>query len=283
MSAKNLVRRRADGQVFYQFKSLCVAPGTIHAITTRTGGVSRKPYESLNLAEHVDDRIEDVIENRRRIGRALGVEPERWVSAQQVHRTNVAVVDGAHRGEASRAGGSVIAETDALVMSRTDGEGLALATFSADCPLIIMVHREGRALALAHASRRTTVGGLVAKTVYILCESFGLRAEDLLAGIAPSIGPQCYRVGADVYDAARSADTRCDRFMRELDRPGPNEPRGWLFDLWQANRAQMVEAGVQQENIATADICNHCHTEEFFSYRAERPATGRYALIAGFR
>ena len=254
-----------------------------HAISTRIGGVSRKPYDGLNLGEHVGDRIEDVRENRRLLSNALGIELGNWVSAQQVHRLNLAIVDVEDRGEPRQAGGSMVPETDAMIMERAGGEGLALATFSADCPLVIVVHRKGRAMGVAHAGWRTTVGGIIASMVKTLCERFALDVRDLLAGISPSIGPSCYRVGADVYRTAQSAPTRCDRFMKELDGSSEAGQPAWLFDLWQANLTQLVEAGVPREHVVPAGICNHCHTEEFFSYRVEGPTTGRYTLVAGFK
>ncbi len=270
-----MLRRETDGVVLYQFTHLLDVPGLLHALTTRIGGVSRPPWDTLNLGLHVGDRTEDVLRNRRRVADVLKFSPEQWVSTQQVHQTHVARIDASHRGDLADGGVQIVRETDALVTVRGDTRDM-LSVFSADCPLVLLVHREGKALGLAHASWRTTVGGIVAKTVRLLCETSNVKPEDLLAGIAPSIGPDCYKVGPDVYETARTSQTQCQRFMR------PTHPDKWLFNLWDANVAQLQEAGLPRDHIVVAGICSHCRTEEFYSYRAEGQ-TGRYALIAGFR
>ena len=272
MTDSGLRRHATQGLVFHQFAHLADIPGLVHAVSTRIGGVSRPPYESLNLAAHVGDDAADVLANRRRLSRALDIDPESWVTPEQVHQLNVAVVDAD-----IAANHRVIPASDALIArAPTDRKPLTLAVFSADCPLILIAHRSGSALGVVHAGWRTTVGGLPQKTVRTLCDEFRLVPIDLLAGISPGIGPDCYEVGDDVHDQARSQATRCERFMR---RSGG----GWLFDLWQANRTQLLEAGLRDEHIVAAGRCNHCHTDEFYSYRTQGPTTGRHALVAGFR
>lgn len=255
------------------FRSLQGLDGVVHGVSTRHGGVSRGPFESLNLGLHVGDEPEAVAENRQRFCRAVGVEPDDLVAGAQVLGNAVAWVTEADRGRGASDLASALPDTDALI---TDSRGVALITFSADCPLVALVDPRRRAVGVAHASRRGTLGQVAARTVRAMERLLGCDPADMLAAVAPSIGPCCYEVGDEVLAEARAALPDADRYFHRRD--------GRLhLDLWAANAAQLAAAGVPPERIELAGVCTRCHADEFFSHRASGGRTGRFALVLGLR
>jgi len=255
----------------HRFRSLSDLDGLVHAVSTRSGGVSEGPFASLNLGLHVGDRPEAVLENRRRLCEAVGVDPASLVAGAQVLGNAVAWVTAADRGRGALDAASALPDTDALI---TASPGVPLVAFSADCPLVAVVDPVRRAVGLAHASRRGTLGRVAAKTVRAMERLLRCRPADMVAAIAPSIGPCCYEVGQEVLAEARQALPEAERFFA-----GRN---GRLYlDLWAANAAQLAEAGIPRERIEVLGVCTRCHAEEFYSVRAAGGATGRFALILG--
>ncbi|MBN1936871.1 MAG: peptidoglycan editing factor PgeF [Anaerolineae bacterium] len=246
--------------VYYQFDSLAFHPRVTHGIFTRLGGHSRPPWEGLNTGHSVGDDLHAIDANHLLICRALGFESEaETVSPYQVHGCRVAVVDGSHKG-------TVIEATDALIAQTP---GVLLLLRFADCTPIVFYDPVKRAVGLAHAGWRGTVLKTAQAAARAMIEAFGCRAEDLIAGIGPSIGPCCYEVGADVAQAVEQA------FPGRPDLLAERADGRWHFDMWAANRCQLEEIGVA--HIELAGICTACHTDEWFSHRAEHGKTGRFA------
>ena len=303
--------------VIHRFNSLANLDGVVHAVSTRHGGVSIGPYASLNLGLHVGDSADAVLENRRRVCEAAGVELDSLVAGAQVLGNAVAWVTEADRGRGAKDQASALPDTDALV---TDSPGVVLVAFSADCALVALVDPCRRAIGLAHASRRGTLGHVAARTVRAMQRLFGCQPADLVAAIGPSIGPCCYEVGPEVreqeavgrrQEAVGSGKREVGRRKEEVGRQkeevgsegdaaspsgGDGVPEGCgparffiesegriHFDLWAANTAQLVEAGLAAERIEVASICTRCHSDEFFSYRAAGGPTGRFAVLLGMR
>jgi len=297
-------RETVNGLPLIRFEALSL-PGVVHAVTTRAGGVSRGPFATLNLGLHTNDETANVLTNRRRVCDALNINLESWVCAEQVHGGTVAVVGAEDRGRGAVSYERAIPQTDALI---TATPGLTLATFSADCPLVGLVDPSVPAVGLAHASWRSTVAGITARTVARMVETFGCRPARTRAVIAPSAGPCCYEVGEEVRAAARETLTDADRFFerRAVAHPVPRpvlpgrafpDPQAatrgradsrlppsdsrLYFDLWSANVAQLEEAGVRRENIEVAGVCSICHRDAFFSYRTARGPVGHIAFLLG--
>ena len=263
----------ANGLPVGRFESLAALEGVVHGVSTRAGGVSRGPFASLNVGLHCGDDAEAVLENRRRLCEAVGVEPGSLVACRQVLGNAVAWVTEADRGRGATDHATALADTDALI---ADSPGVTLMAFSADCPLIALVDPTRPAIGLAHASRRGTLGQVAARTVRAMERLLRCDPAAMLAGIAPSIGGCCYEVGDEVLDEARGALPHSERFFERRD--------GSLYlDLWAANAAQLVEAGLPREHIEVSGICTKCHADDFFSYRAAKGATGRFALLLALR
>jgi YfiH family protein len=252
--------------VYYRFCSLPVEDGVVHGMFTRLGGHSRPPWESLNTGHTVGDAPMAVSANHRAICEALGVVVGRVVSPHQVHGARVAAVGLADCGQ-------VIAGTDALI---TNAPGVALMLRFADCTPIWLYDSRLRAVGLVHAGWRGTVSDVAGATVRAMQACFGSRPRDLVAAIGPSIGPCCYEVGADVAQAVERAFGHEGAPFLE-----PQAAGKWHLDMWAANRQCLARAGVRQVEVAR--MCTACHTEEWFSHRAERGQTGRMGALIALR
>jgi YfiH family protein len=216
------------------------------AFSTRRGGVSEGPFESLNLGLLTDDAPERVAENRRRLADAVGTDPERLAMNRQVHGAVVNRSAAGGRGEPG----------DGLW---TDEPGVPMLKLTADCLPLALARTNGTpALALLHAGRRGLLEGVVAAGVA------ALGGGPLVAAIGPGIGPCCYEVGTDIRDDYRA------RF-------GEGVVRGRNLDLWSAAELALGEAGVEQ--VERTDLCTSCHPELFFSHRRDRGITGRQGVI----
>lgn len=162
---------------------------------------------------------------------------------------------------------------DALV---SDVPGIVLAIQVADCVPLLLADRRRSAAAAVHAGWRGTSARIVAQAVAALTREFGSAPADLVAAIGPSIGPCCYRVGLELVEEFRADGATEDEVARWFS----HQPDGALvLDLWQANRDQLVAAGVPPGSIATAALCTRTHSTVFDSYRAEGAQAGRMAGV----
>jgi YfiH family protein len=253
-------------------------------VTTRHGGVSTGVYASLNLGDHVGDDHAAVLENRRRLAAALGV--DRLTVADQQHGDRVAVIgaDLAGRGhDGSDDARDALPDTDAMV---TNLPGVALATIVADCAPVVLFDPVRRAIGVAHCGRRGTVLGTLPKTVETMRAAFGSRPGDLAVGIGPAIGAESYEIGeAEATEVTAAFPAARDRRAGDHE-PSDHEPSGllrptrpghWTFDMISALRAQLRNAGV--ENVHPMGIDTRTSTDDFFSDRAARPC-GRFMAVA---
>jgi len=231
--------------------------GARAAFSTRIGGVSEPPFDSLNLGILTDDEQAAVEANRLRLAAALGLEPEQVVFALQVHGTRLIEhgesVSGAPIGRLrqTRPAGDGIAEADGHIVREA---GLAPLVFVADC-LPVALHGPG-GLAMVHAGWRGLAGGIVVAAAEAV--------EATSAAIGPGIGPCCYEVGDEVLGA-----------FADL---GEEIAQGRMLDLPEVARRQLARAGV--ENVQSAGLCTSCEPELFFSHRRDHGRTGRQAGIA---
>jgi polyphenol oxidase len=233
-------------------------------VTTRYGGVSVEPYETLNLALHIGDDDEAVLENRRRAAASLGAGVDDLVVANQVHGPRVAVVD--EPGAGSRSTLDAVADADGLV---TATPGLVLTVLVADCAPVVLFDPQAGVLGCAHAGWRGTLGGVIEETIRSM-STLGADPHRIVAAIGPSVGPARYEVRADVVAAA--IEHQVAEFAR------PSRPDHWLFDLAGAVRAILLRSGVHERLIATTPI-ETGPPGPFFSARAEGRC-GRFALLA---
>lgn len=248
----------------YRARAFDAYPHLIHAIFTRRGGVSRPPYHTLNVGATVGDDAAAVKTNFARARAALNINPDQTVSCYQVHSADIFTVTQANRQP-------VMGQADGLITVEPD---IYLTLRFADCTPLLFFDPVRGAVGLTHAGWRGTVKNAAGATVTALVERLGCQPKNIIAVIGPAIGPCCYEVGPEVITAVKSALADPDRLL--IRRSG-----GVYFDMWAANRQQLAAGGVEQ--IIQTNICTACHTDEFFSHRAEAGRTGRFAVMIGLR
>lgn len=242
------------------------ALGVEHGFTCRVGGTSDLTPGGLNMALHVGDAPQKVLQNRQKAAAAMGFDLTRTATCAQVHGTVLAKVTEAEAGRGALELATTIPGTDGLL---TDCKELSLMLFYADCTPVLLVDTESSAIAVLHAGWRGSVGRIAQKGVQAMHDWYGTRPEAIVAGIGPSIGPCCYEVDDKVRDQAKGFEA-CF---------APHGEEHYLLDLWELNRRQLVEAGVKPENISVAEVCTCCHNDDYFSYRREKGKTGRLAAV----
>jgi YfiH family protein len=255
-----VLHQDAEGLFTYQFESLGF-DALVHAVFTRQGGVSREPFDTLNVGRRVGDDETAVAVNHGRIYAHLDLSAECIATPGQVHSNRVAVVTAEDAGQ-------LIPSTDGLV---TDTPGVALLLRFADCQPILLYDPSNHALGLIHAGWRGVAQAIARRAVEAMQEAFGTRPQDLVAGLGPAIGRCCYVVGDNVAAAMGYALPNWSQAMSlEGDR--------WRLDLSAANAQQLATAGVR--SIEQAHLCTACNNHEFFSHRADNGRTGRFATVA---
>ena len=256
-----MLRSESGGILTYHFESLS-AEGLVHTIFTRLGGVSREPFDTLNVGGTVGDDQAAVAENHARVYAHLGLSAAQVTSPRQVHGNRIVVITG-HQA------GSTVPDSDGLV---TATPGVALLLRFADCQPVLLYDPAHHVLALVHAGWRGVAQGIARRAVEAMVQAFGTRPGDLVAGLGPAIGPCCYTVGDKVAAAMGYVLTDWSGALTSLS------DGQWSLDLSAANIQHLSAEGVQQ--IEPADLCTACNQHEFFSHRGGNGRTGRFAVAA---
>lgn len=237
----------------------------LHGVSSRLGGISSAPFSSLNLALHTGDNEADVLRNRETYCQTLGIPIDKLVTAEQVHGERIAIVKQQDMGRGARNYAQALKQTDALI---TQTPGIPLMLFFADCVPVLIFDPITQSIGIVHAGWKGTVALIAQKTILAMKRTFGTKPADCLVGIAPSIGPCCYEIDSTVLEQVKQNFSVWPLLI------SPSNDR-WKFNLWEANRRQLVDIGVQSTNIVCSDICTAGNKALFFSYRAENGKTGR--------
>jgi len=257
-----MFRHEENGLTYVQFPHLTAFNGVWHGIFTRQGGCSSAPYNSLNVSLAVGDCSENVRRNRRRILSCSG--GSELVFSNQLHGLKVLSLKKGDMPDVE-IGKKPTLEGDALI---TDIPGKSLVIKVADCQAVMMLDPVRRVIANVHSGWRGSIHNIIAKTIDTMTELFGCRPENLLAGIGPSLGPCC---GEFIHYKTEIPEA----FWKY--RVGKAH-----FDFWALSRDQLCQAGVLPDNIQFTRCCTRCHTDRYFSYRAEG-TTGRFAAVITLR
>jgi purine-nucleoside/S-methyl-5'-thioadenosine phosphorylase / adenosine deaminase len=280
-SGKWIIKRNSNGVRVLQSAALNKIPWLIHGFSTRAGGVSPVEGEkTLNLGFTNWDARENVLENRRRFQSALRTNKFHLFSIKQFHSDVVHLL-------AAQPSDEVVAPADASITSQS---GLLLAVQTADCVPILLVDSKKRVIAAIHAGWRGTLARIAQKAIGRMQMEFSSRPENIFAAIGPAIGGCCYEVGTEVASAFATKFADAENYFDELrtgDEPNPVQwlnqmppghqppPPNVFLDLRKANRAQLLEVGVEAKNIFISELCTSCHISQLFSYRKEGAASGR--------
>lgn len=270
---------------YLTFESLEKTGMVEHLFTTRTGGVSKGIFSTMNLSFSRGDSESDVLENYRRIGTLLGCDVKDMVASHQTHTTNIRRITASDKGK-----GVVVPrdyeDIDGLI---TNEKGIVLVTYYADCVPLYFVDTEHGAIGLAHSGWRGTVGQMGACMVRAMQEQFGTKTEHLVAAIGPSICQECYEVSEDVAEAFEELlhSDLAKEALKEIAESGykgqiilPGKEKGkYQLDLWLANLMILRCAGIPLRQIEVTDVCT-CHNPDYlFSHRASEGKRGNLAAF----
>jgi YfiH family protein len=246
------------------------AAGLANGFSTRLGGVSPFPENSLNLAGYDEDSSENIAENRRRFLNTFDGD-FRLATAWQVHGDDIRLVENESDIDNSDE------KFDGLVSQLPN---VLVGVKTADCVPVLLADTRTRAFAAVHAGWRGTAQSIVAKAVKKMTAEFGTNPSDILAAIGPAASGRCYEVGSDVIDTFAKNFSNGESYFTST-RDGHA-----LVDLHTANRDQLVEQCVPSSSISISPLCTIERIDLFFSYRIEKKLygkTGRLLSVIGQR
>ena len=230
-----------------------------HAFTTREGGVSQKPYDSLNLAWHVEDETRHVEMNHELLAKELGYEKNSLIHMKQIHSSLVHIVnenDNFHTP----------ITCDALI---TNKKNTPLMVMVADCSPILFYDAIKKVIAVAHAGRAGAFSNIVKNVINAFVHEFQSNPENIFVSIGASIGGCCYEVGDEIYEAACG-----NGFEYAMSQKNGR----WYLDVGAILESQLLACGIQKEYLELSSECTRCKNETYFSYRADG-ITGRFAGV----
>ena len=232
-----------------QAKSLSKLPDIRHGFFTRSGGVSGGVYESLNGGIGSSDRPENVAENRARMAASLGVTPNRFITAYQIHSPEVVVAENAWPHDARPRADAIVTKTSKL----------AIGISTADCGPVLLADPQARVIGAAHAGWRGALTGVIETTVAAM-EKLGAARKNIIAAAGPMIRQPNYEVGQDLIDRFVALEPNTIRFFKPATREGHA-----MFDLGGYVVSRLRRAGVGE--IEDIGLCTYADPAQFYSYR----------------
>lgn len=264
-----ITRTQRHGVPFYACPDPAWA-GAAHGFSTRLGGVSPAPMDSLNLGASRGDDPANLRENFTRFCAAAGADEGALVKNQQVHSDVIRPVTREDILPDPSTPGTF--EADGLI---TDEPEVCLTIFSGDCIPILLYDPVRRCIAAAHAGWRGTASGIAARAAEAMVRDYGCQAANILAAIGPGISPCCFETHADVPGGLRAGLAEdAAPFIRPLSKPGK-----FSVDLKGANARWLERAGLRRERIAICSACTACNLDEFWSHRVQGSRRGSMAAV----
>lgn len=238
-----------------------------HFVTTRQGGVSQGNYASFNPGAYSGDDLNSIRVNRKLLSDAIGIPTECIFAPFQVHGCEICLLSDSFLSLSAEEQAKLLYGVDALI---TDVPGICVAVTTADCVPVLVYAPDKKVVAAIHAGWRGTVQQIVYKTVRLMESEYGANPSLMLAGIAPSIGQEAFEVGEEVVEAFRETVADLTVLMKRNTLTGKAH-----IDLWEANRLQLLEAGLQSDHIEVSGICTYTQYDQFFSARRLGINSGR--------
>jgi len=250
------------GKISYLEPSWTRQAGVEAGFTTRNGGVSRPPYNSLNLGFNTEDPRHNVEGNRSTLTRAFGVQPHLLLTVRQVHGTDLLIIDEPNPDLSH----FLSIECDGVV---TNQPGILIGILVADCYPVLLFDPRQRVAAAVHVGWRGAAAGILGKTLRALQETFDSRPEHIRAAVGPGIGAHHYEVDRPVRDAFRQGSGHWDQIAKEV------ALGKWHLDLQKSCLLQLEAAGLEPAHLEATEEDTCCHRELFFSHRRDKGQTGR--------
>lgn len=250
-------------------------PNLLAGFTTKNGGISDFPFQSMNTAFHVFDLDGKVIENRRILADQLHFPVERWVGAEQTHEASILKIDKSHAGLGALDYKTALKATDGLY---TKESGILLTLCFADCVPVYFMAPNHHLIGIVHAGWKGTVAGIGSSMIDIWRQVEGVQPEEIYAAIGPSICQNCYTVDKKVINYL-------EVILEEQTKTAYNQitENQYQLDLKLANALILQKAGILPENIMTTGFCTSCDDSYFFSHRRDEGKTGRMLGLIGWK
>lgn len=249
------------------FEQLCSFSNISHFITTRIGGFSEDTFASFNCSPYSGDEPSKVKSNQELLCSMLPQQPINLVIPFQNHGTTIRAIDPFYLTLSIEERQRWLHGVDALI---TNQRGYCICVSTADCVPIILFDPINKAIGIVHAGWRGTVAKIVKQTLDLMDQTYNTDAKDVIVGIGPSISQEAFEVGDEVYTAFEKVGFDMDKIAQRNA-----ETQKYHIDLWESNRLQLIEAGVNSANIEVSGICTFHQHERFFSARRLGIKSGR--------
>lgn len=259
INSKTMTLNENKGVPFLTYNRLSEIDFIRHAFSTKHGGVSTDEWTSMNFAFSRGDNPENVIENYKIFSDAVGFDYNSLVTSSQDHNTYVRPVTK------NECGIGIWREKDMLSVDAliTNEPNVTLVTHYADCTPLFFVDTVGKAIGLAHAGWRGTVGRIGEEVIKKMTSLYGTNPKDVVVAIGPAISRCCYEVDRDCAENFYN--------LKDLDNSKfifPKNEVKYMIDLLETNRQIVMKAGVKEENIVLSDLCTKCNSDLLWSHRA---------------
>jgi len=257
-----MIKKEKNGVIWYEFEHMAKTGLVNHCFSSRIGGVSDVPWDSMNLAYHMGDEALAVDKNFERISKVVGFDHEKVVCTTQIHENHLQVMT---------ADNDVVAdEIDGLV---TGEPGLVLVSYYADCVPLLFLDPKKSVIANSHAGWRGTSLNMAQVTIEKMVFEFGCHPEEILVGIGPCISMKHFEVGKEVVLTFEENLPQLGSHIKKKN------SKKWHLDLTAMNRQLLTEAGILAKNIEVANLCTFSDPMHFFSHRRDGIARGNMAAM----
>lgn len=255
------MRKLIQGKLsIFKFESFKKYQDIVHFVTTKEG------WSQGQSPRFTGDEPSTYSSFRKELATACEWDVNNFVFPRQTHSNHVAIVTSDNLS-------NTITDTDALI---TNEPGVFICVQTADCVPILLFDPEKKVVAAVHAGWRGTINKIAAATMREMTEAFGCDPAQILAGIGPSIHMHAYEVGPEVVMSVMENFTNTGALLK----PSLTEGKAY-FDLWEANKTVLIEAGLLEENIDVMGLCSFEHSDLFYSARRDGAETGR--MVSGIR
>jgi polyphenol oxidase len=251
-----------QGKLSYLQPNWAQESGVVAGFTTRNGGVSRAPFNSLNLGYNTEDARHNVEANRSTLARSFNVPPHLLLTTRQVHGTDLLVIDEPNPDLSH----FLQVECDGILTNQPD---ILIGVLVADCYPVLLHDPFNKAVAVVHVGWRGAAQRILGKAVDSLVRLFGSRPENLHVAIGPGIGAHKYEVDRPVRDAFRGQGHDWQAIAEEI------ALGKWHLDLRESCRLELEASGISAAHLDVVADCTCCHRELFFSHRRDQGHTGR--------